>query len=191
MCLGGGRGLLFPLFNLCKIHSKTSKIASKKVFNSSLTVALSELGNLPTDVTTHTCKTHKPLTCNIPLVTWMSCKNTQKGPPVCIRVRKTMGLPKSVRVPGSVIGGPSGWFRGCGPGGGLGGCGPDGGRCGRLRQLAVWGLARHLVCLWGGGGGLLRCFRPPRGLLPLRRGCRLCGIPQMCCDLVRCLPGAE
>ena len=177
--LGGGR-CFFRFSIFVKFIQKPAKSLQKKVFNSSLTLVLSEFSNLPSDVSTHTCKTNKPLTCNSPIVTWISGKNTQKGPWCALEgagqwdsqiAWVSRARSSADRVAGSVDASPTVGAAAASVSLGVG----------------VW-LATSSAC---GGGGLLRCFRPPPPSFATAPWLLFRGIRQMCCDLVRCLPGAE
>ena len=129
----------------------------------------SKLNNLPTDVTTNTCKTQQLFTRCTPIVTWMSSKDTQRRPWCPLEFVGRWRLPTSLGVPGSVFGGRGGGFRCCGPA--------------PRRPSSVWGLGSGSpprVSVWG---GLVVCPpRPPQsGPLPPHRGYRLRGKAQMYC----------
>ena len=95
-CVFGPGGGCFSRFSIfVKVVQKPSELLQKSFLNSFLTFELSELNNLPMDVSTHTCKTQQPFTRCIPIVTWMSSKDTQRGPQCPLKFAGRWGLPKS------------------------------------------------------------------------------------------------
>ena len=165
-----GGGVVFRAFQYLQKSFKNHQICSKKFFKLLFDVCTLRIEHLPTDVSTHTSKTQQLFTWYTCIAPWMSSKDTQRGPQCPLEFAEPWGFPKTLGVPGSVLGGPGGRFRGRGPVGGHRGWGPDGGLRGGPCWCGGWGLAGRLVCLcWG---GLLCCFSPPScGLLPLLRGC--------------------